>query len=267
MPSGAHWRRWDLEEWKSDSELENLFPNVDAVIHLGASVVTDAVNPDDWHRILDANVRATLCLGSWALGKHIPIVFLSGAIVYTNPEEAGIRESAPKTVRGMGGFYGLSKSMAEDVLLHLAGAGLRVCILRPSSIYGFGLPERKLITNFLLLASCGSTIELVPPTDDEVDLLHVADVADAILGALAHEAWGVYNISSGTPTTIAKIAETCVKVAGQGQIAVKAVPAGRRRVSRFLTNSDAARRAFGFSPRISLEAGLTRMLREMKERQ
>ena len=264
LPTDTKWRQWDLEKWKTSSELDDLFPGVDAVIHAGAAVVTEVDNPEFWRHIFDVNVRATLCLGSWAFAKRIPFVFLSSASVYANPEKRGILESAPKTVRGIGGFYGLSKSMAEDVLLHFAGEGLRVCILRPSSVYGFGLPERKMVTSFLMQASSNSTIELSPPTDDEIDLLHVVDVANAALKALAHEAWGVYNVSSGTPATIAEIAGACVKVAGHGLVVVKSVHAARRPTSRFLLNNDAARKAFGFSPSLSLEAGLARMLQDLK---
>ena len=159
----------------------------------------------------------------------------------------------------------MSKSMAEDILLYLAGAGLRVCILRPSSVYGVGLARNKLVTKFLSLALQGSTIELVEPIDDEVDLLHAADLAEAALEALEHQAWGVYNVSSERPITIQKIAEACVSVAGRGQIVVKPDPVGRRRVSRFLLNSEKARRGFQFSPKYSLEAGLEGMVHEMGE--
>jgi UDP-glucose 4-epimerase len=263
LPPSVRWHRWDLANWKSASELDEMVPAVDAVIHLGAFVGTAADGAAPRQAMLDVNVRGTLCVAEWALEKRVPLVFVSSASVYANPGERAIPESAPRTLDGIAGFYGLSKCLAEDVLGHLAAEGLAACILRPSSIYGYGLPGTKMVMRFLSQAAAGDTIELSPPVDDKVDLLHAADVARAILDAVSTGARGVYNISSGAPVSVRAIAQACVDVTGRGQVVVAADAAKDEPRVRFALDSAAARRAFGFAPSLSLEAGLARTFADL----
>lgn len=260
LPADSRWVPWDLRCWKTPAELDSLFAQATAVLHLGAlvpAVLGDESLPD----IFDTNVRATLALGYWARQRNIPLIYLSGSTVYANPYREHIREDDEKVSRGVGGFglYGVSKLMAEEVLLHVAEPDAPLCILRPSSIYGCGLAANKMIMRFLSEAAAGRTIELAPPVDDRVDLIHAEDVASAILRALEREAWGVFNVGTEHPVSVLEIATSCVEAVGKGSVRVVDAPANRPPQVRFHLCCEAARRRFDFRPVLSLRAGMKLM--------
>jgi nucleoside-diphosphate-sugar epimerase len=198
-------------------------------------------------------------LAHWATKKGIPLVFLSGATVYDNPEQENIKELDKKTAGGFGGFYGYSKLLAEETLQYFVKDGLKLCILRPSSIFGYGLPDNKMITKFLLTAAQNETIELEEPTEDKINVIHSYDVANAMLQAVLTKSWGVFNIADKTSYSILDIAKTCVKVVGKGRVKVLKAEKTKMPISRFALNSDLAIKAFGFTQTLDLQSGIQKM--------
>ena len=262
MPNESLWLHWDLRDWKSIDELNKLFSGSEALVHVGASVPRvggDITQPS----MFDANVRACLCLGEWALRTKIPMVYLSGSTVYADPYKIGIKETDPKTSNGLGGFYGFSKLLAEELLLHLTHNGLMLCILRPSSVYGYGLPKGKMITNFIDKAMQGETIELRSPIEDKIDLIHANDVANAILKVLECEIMGIFNIATENPQSVYEIAETCVRVVGKGNVKTPKAENCHETKVRFSLNCEAARKAFGYLPELDLTRGIEKMWKDM----
>jgi len=255
----ASWVKLDLAEWKSSEQLDQSFLGVQVIFHLGALVPKTTKDNHAYHRIFDVNVRSCLYLAHWATKKDIPIVFLSGATVYNNPEQENIKELDKKTTGGFGGFYGYSKLLAEQTLQFFVKDGLKLCILRPTSIYGNGLPEDKMITKFLLAATLNETIEIEEPVEDKINLIHSYDVANAMLQALLNKSWGVFNIGDKTSYSILDIAKMCVKVVGKGQVKVLKTKGTRKPISRFALNSGLARKTFGFAETMDLQSGLKRM--------
>lgn len=250
-------REWDLADWRTPEELDLLFPGAQAVIHAGA-LVPEGSGADSSRALLDVNVRASACLGEWARKKGIPLVFISSATVYADPHKPGITEADAKAaVPGLGGFYAFSKLAAEQALQFLAGDGLSLCILRPSSIYGTGL-KSGLVARFLSAAERGETIRLAPPVDDRVNLLHASDAAVAALDALRRGARGVFNVAAASETGVLELARACVEAAGKGSVSEEPGES-RPPFVRFKLDCAAARAAFGFQPRIDLREGLARM--------
>lgn len=253
----ASWFKWDITHWKSLEELDMLFPDIQALFHLAAIIPQSPVDANE-QIMFDTNIRACLCLGQWALKRDIPLVYLSSSTVYTNQEKTGIKEDNPVSLRGVGGFYGFSKLIGEQVLEFLSGERLKVCILRPSSLYGNGLPQDKMIPNFLLRASRDETIELAPPLDDKIDLIHADDVVHGMLLALEHDAWGMYNIGSEKLYSIVDIVAECIKTVGGGKIHLPSNTVPGKGKVRFALDCLAAHQAFGYEPQIDLREGLKR---------
>jgi UDP-glucose 4-epimerase len=250
--------RWDLRRWASDEDLDAVFSACDAIVHAGAAVPSPGrpVPPQD---LLDANVRACFCLGDWARRRGKPIVFVSGATVYATGARRAIKETDATTSRPESGLYGLSKLLAEQLLDSLAEQGLKLCTLRPSSIYGAGMPETRMVASMLAKARRGEDLRLVPPVRDRVSLVHAADVADATVRALKKEAWGTFNVGGPDAVSIAEIANACVAVAGRGSVVAPVDEAGAGSLKYELDSSKAAA-TFGYSPRIGLEEGLRRTM-------
>jgi nucleoside-diphosphate-sugar epimerase len=193
----------------------------------------------------------------------VPVVHISSSTVYEDTASSQLHEDAPTGWSGLGGFYGLSKLLAEDALRRLCGQGLKLAIVRPSSLYGFGLPEIKMVSRFLATASAGATIELIPPVHDRIDFVHAADVALAILAILRSEAWETFNIASGCPLSVTELAEACVSVAGRGNIRVDQGQTPQHDpVTRFALDIGRAKRRLGWQPQLDIRQGLSMMLRE-----
>jgi UDP-glucose 4-epimerase len=246
----VEWREWDFALDKADTEIDALFPGAQALLHVGALVSHEGERPKTVD-LIKANVCSTWTLGRWALQRGIPLVFLSGAVVYGKTSESNIRETHPTTYQCAGGTYGLTKLLAEEVLVQLAAEGLKLVVLRPSSIYGAGLHPEKMVAYFISRAEKGETIEIAPPGEDKVDLVHAADVAGAMLKALEEEGWGTYNIASEAPVTIAQVAEACISAVGKGKLRILPGDPGRVPQLRFGLCCDLARKKFGFTPRYS----------------
>lgn len=253
---------WDLTVWQSLTEFDRLFPGVQAVIHAGAMVPLSSALISEGP-MLDANVRACVNLGLWCISRNVPIVHVSGAIIYTENGGRDLDEDAPTGGAMSGGFYGLSKLLGEDALGRLRQQGLKLAIVRPSSIYGFGLPATKMVSRFLALASAGSSIELVPPLQDRIDFVHAADVAKAILAIMRAEAWETFNIASGCPLTVKELAEACVLVTGRGSISADQTQAPKHDpVTRFGLDIGRARHRLGWQPQLDIRQGLGMMLQQ-----
>lgn len=256
------WNRWDLNDWLSEASLNDLFQNAQAIIHAGA-FVPDEKGIGDIQTILDVNVRICGCIAAWALARKIPMVYISGATVYSDPAEKNISEEAPKSVGPLGGFYGYSKLFAENLLQFFERQGLESIVLRPSSLYGYGMSGHKIIPKFLKMARNNQTIELTPPVDDKMNFVHASDVSQAVIKALSRRAFGVYNVAYPRLYSVLELAQYCCDVAGGGQVQVNPDQTTKKPASRFDLNIDHAKKKFGFNPQVDLQSGLQRMFQEM----
>jgi UDP-glucose 4-epimerase len=251
---------WDLSLWLKDEDFDQLFQDSHAVIHAGAiTQVTNNVNMD---LIFDANVRSCLNLAQWALVRNIPLVYISGAIVYKNPYQLNQKESAETAWNDLGGNYGFSKLLAEDILLRFRQKGLKLILIRPSSIYGIGMNHKKMISRFLNLAIKDKLIELTPPVEDCIDFVHAADISAAVVTALKLECWETFNISSGKPVSIRDLAQSCVDVAGSGTISVLGKMSSNYKSSiKYSLDISKARDRLGWIPSIDIYRGLNMLLK------
>ena len=258
LPSeGTEWHTWNLEHWYEFETSPVGNKPLDVVIHAGASVPgPEQVSAS---RMFAANVTATVCIGEWAFKNRIPLVYLSGAVVYREEGSTGIDETAPVSPSGFGGFYRTTKLLGEQALAGLADDDSRLVILRPSSIYGEGLAAGKMIDRFLCSARSAETIEITPPWNDEIDMVHAADVAAAALQAIEAGAKGVFNIG-GYRHTVEDIANACVSAASSGHV-VRTGEAQKdhKPFIRFGIDSSKAAASFGYRPSIGLESGIRMM--------
>jgi UDP-glucose 4-epimerase len=169
---------------------------VDAILHCAArSLVGESmVNPAKYYR---ENVAGGVALLEAARAAGVlRVVFSSSAATYGVPDATPITEDAP--LRPINP-YGESKRTFEGALRWYGVAyGLRSVILRYFNVAGaterlgeVHRPETHLIPNVLLAAEGGPALTLFGedyPTPDGTpvrDYIHVADLADAHVAALA----------------------------------------------------------------------------------
>lgn len=249
---------WDLNQWLDDGALDRIFAPADAVVH-AAAAVPGVERSWTMRESFDVNLRACLNIADWARRRERHLVFISTASLYADPAKVDLVETDAVTTQPVSGFYGLTKLMCEQLLEHLAGAGLRCCAIRPSSPYGYGMRPSQVVASMLALASRGEDIVVKPPARDRVNLIHAADLAGAILSALRAGATGLFNVAGPRAVSIAEIAEQCVAVAGRGRVVLPDEDSASPQV-RFQLQHRKALSAFGYAPRIDLREGLRRML-------
>jgi nucleoside-diphosphate-sugar epimerase len=248
---------WDLTRWLTFEELDKIFSEVDVVVHAGAMIEYE--NDGREGALFDANVRSCMNLAEWATHRSIPLIFISSGSVYANPDSGFLVESAPLGFNRLSGFYGASKLIAEDIFRRYESSGLKLVIIRPSSLYGFGGSKNIMIYKFLGQAVIGKTIELVQPIDDQIDFLHAADLSEVIIRVIRKHSWGhTFNVSSGVPASIYEVASICVEVAGKGSVVVLGddEKSTRQPIKRFFLDSSAARKELDWTPKVGLRQGI-----------
>lgn len=252
-PRGFTFLPMDLSRWDRLTSYSRNFGPLDAIFHVGAAIPTPNDDIDENH-IITANVTATRKLGTVALEYGIPIVYLSGAVVYGS-NDWDIKETAPISATPEGGLYGLSKGLGEMVLQNLVPQGLKLTILRATSIYGYGMKDYKLIPKMLTTAHNGGTIKIREPISDSINFIHASDVAEAMwLGATKQ---GVFNVGAKEATRLSDLAKACVDVVGRGRVEIDGGNATLPSVRRFSVDVSLAEKELGFTPKITLNDGLS----------
>jgi len=250
---------WDLEEWKTDLELDEIFDQCHTVIHLGASTSS---NEEDIRQISNSNLRSCINLFNWANKKNIHIIYISGAVVYEDVYQETILENSLQTVKNFGGFYGFTKKIGEDILMHYKANGLKSTILRPSSIYGLGLSKDKMIMNFINNALDKKEINISNP-HHRINLVNALDVARGIRLACINQIEGNFNIT-GFDNSIIEIAEAIYKCINDDHIKINIESDDKKKDLRFNLNGNLAKSEFGYEPEINIEKGISIILDEMR---
>jgi UDP-glucose 4-epimerase len=95
-----------------------------------------------------------------------------------------------------------------------------------------------------------------------MDFVHVRDVARAnILGAKAKASDQVFNVASGTETSLAQLASALASVMGQGRLTPEFAPERSvNPVPRRLASMTKAERLLGFRAGVSLDQGLRELV-------
>ena len=153
------------------------------------------------------------------------------------------------------GQYGIMKLSGEHIVKDYSR---RNCfthtIIRPSAVYGPLDVEDRVIAKFMLTAMRGGTLN-VNGANETLDFTYVDDAADGIVAAALSNNTNnkTYNITKSHSRTLLEAAQLALKLAGGGTLVVKDKDADFP--SRGALNIDAARRDFGYDPKVDVEEG------------
>ena len=153
------------------------------------------------------------------------------------------------------GQYGILKLAGEDLVKdYTRRTNLVHTIIRPSAVYGPLDVEDRVIAKFMLTAMRDGTLN-VNGANETLDFTYVDDAADGIVGAALSDNTEnkTYNITKSHSRTLLDAANLAVKIAGKGTINVRDKDVDFP--SRGALNIDAARKDFGFDPKIDVEEG------------
>jgi UDP-glucose 4-epimerase len=180
-------------------------------------------------------------------------MYISSSMVYGSFND-DVKEDAICSPQGQYGIMKLAGEwLVKDYTRKTDGA-LKHVIIRPSAVYGPLDVEDRVIAKFMLQALRGETLN-VNGASETLDFTYVDDAADGIVAATLSPNTDnkTYNITKSHSRTLEDAANLAVKLAGKGSINIR----GRDMdfPSRGALNIDAARRDFGFDPKVDVEEG------------
>ena len=178
-------------------------------------------------------------------------IYMSSSMVYGDFTD-DIKEDAICKPQGQ---YGIMKLAGEWLVKdYTRKTNLVHTIIRPSAVYGPLDVEDRVISKFMLTAMRGDTLK-VNGEKETLDFTYVEDAADGIVAATLSDNTEnkTYNITKSHSVTLLNAAHLAIKLAGGGTLVVKNKDADFP--SRGSLNIDAARKDFGFNPKVDVEEG------------
>lgn len=121
--------------------------------------------------------------------------------------------------------------------------------------YGFGEGEQRLIPS-LFRAFRQETDSFGVNSSSFRDLLHVSDLADALLACLFEHVTGSINISSGEPVSIRTIVEKIASIYSQDPSLILDLEPDRKNEPPLLVGNNQKLKDLGWKPMITLDEGL-----------
>jgi len=243
--------------------LRSLMPGTDLVFHQAAIRITQcATEPrlavqvlvDGTYEVVEAAVDAGVR----------KVIAASSASVY------GLAETFPTTERqhpyANDTLYGVAKTFNEGLLRSFhAMRGLDYVALRYFNVYGprmdiYGLYTEVLI-RWMERIEAGRPPVILGDGQQTMDFVFTEDIARAnLLAASADVTDQVFNIGSGTETSLVELAEALQRAMGSVQPLEFGPPRGVNGVTRRLADISRARQSLGWKPEIDLDEGLRRLV-------
>lgn len=163
-------------------------------------------------------------------------------------------------------LYGAAKTFGEGLVRSFrAMQGLDYVLLRYFNVYGPRMDVHGLYTEVLVRwmerIDDGEPPLIFGDGTQTMDFVCVPDVARAnVLAARSGVTEGVYNVASGTETSLAGLAAALLRVMGSDLPVAHGPDRKVNGVVRRLADTTAARRDLGFSSTIGLDDGLRRLV-------
>jgi UDP-glucose 4-epimerase len=251
VPEGVPLVERDLREG-----LGEVFADVrpEVCLHLGAQVDV-RVSVDRPTHDASVNVLGTIEVLEAARVHETQVVFSStGGAIYGEcdgpvTEEAERRPLAP---------YGVSKLAGEEYLAAYNRLyGTRNVSLRYGNVYGPRQDphgEAGVVAIFLGSLAEGRAPRIFGDGLQTRDYVYAGDVARATLAAAGQDG-GVFNVGTGSETSVVELYDACRRVAGSSLDAQQA-PARLGELQRSVLDVSRAERELGWRPEVPLEEGL-----------
>jgi UDP-glucose 4-epimerase len=243
--------------------VHDLVRGQDVVFHQAAIRITQCA--EEPRLALEVLVDGTFTVLEAAAEHRVgKLVAASSASVY------GLAEEFPTGERhhhhNNDTFYGAAKSFNEGMARSFrAMSGLDYVLLRYFNVYGPRMDVHGLYTE-VLVRWMERIADGLPPLvfgdgRQTMDFVFAGDVARAnLLAAGSDVVEGVYNVASGTETSLLGLAEALLRAMGSDLPVEHGPERAVNGVARRLADTSAARRDLGFEARVGLEDGLRELV-------
>ncbi len=244
-------------------KLWTLLQEVDCVYHLAArvSISESILYPREYNNV---NVGGTVSVMEAMRDVGVQrVVFISSGSVYGDHDHQPLSENDPPNP---GSPYAVSKLAAEHYVRTIGSLwGIETVALRVFNAYGPGQPlpatHPPVIPHFLRQAVRGGTLVIHGDGEQTRDFVYLDDVVEAMVAAATAQTVDrqVINIGSGIETSMNDIAQRVIETTGK-QVEWMYKEDQNTGPSRMCADIRLAREKLGYKPRVTLEAGLKRMV-------
>ncbi|WP_457105422.1 NAD-dependent epimerase/dehydratase family protein [Methylobacterium sp. P5_C11] len=240
--------------------LANAVERQDVVFHLIAGSIPESSNRDPSAELSAAPIATLHLLEICRSARIGKLVFASsGGAIYGIPAAIPIRERAPTDPISA---YGISKLMIEKSLhLYRHLHGIDYQILRIANPYGrfqLGTKHQGLIGSYIHRVLTDQPLEVWGTGAVVRDFLHIDDVSDAFLGAVAYRGpHKVLNVGSGRGLSVNQIIAELKAAFGRDHLPCVHRSSRAADVPANVLDTALIRSELGWQPRVPLQAGLT----------
>jgi UDP-glucose 4-epimerase len=243
--------------------LAELTHGIDVVFHQAALRITQCA--EEPRLALEVMVDGTYNVIEAALEHGVRrVVAASSASVYGLAEEFPTHESHHPYANDT--LYGAAKTFNEGLLRSFhAMRDLDYVALRYFNVYGPRMDIHGVYTEVLVrwmerIATGGSPL-ILGDGSQTMDFVYIGDVARAnLLAAEAGVSDEVFNVASGTETSLLELARLLIEVMGSDVSVEHGPERAVNKVPRRLSDTTRASRQLGFEAEVGLEEGLRRLV-------
>jgi len=194
------------------------------------------------------------------------VVFASSASVYGDPERLPMAEDSP--LRPITP-YCIAKIAGENMLRMKGLENLHYVAFRYFNIYGARQSTDAYYTSVIIMFAKRLRANIPPQImgdgTQSMDFVNVKDVVDVDIKAMESDVEGdVFNVGSGSSTSINEIARLMLKLSGKN-LEPQYLPGSRSIVQRRMADITKVSKALGFKPKISLEQGLSELVTDIEK--
>lgn len=261
----------NISDVRDEHSMRYLIQGMDFLFNLaGQTSHLDSMQDPDSD--LEINCRSQLSILETCrkYNPKIKVVFASTRQIYGKPDYVPVDEKhllRPVDVNG------INKMAGEWYhILYNNVYGIRACALRLTNTIGPRMRVKDARQTFVGIWLCkviqGQPIE-VWDGHQLRDFTYVDDAANAfLLAALSDSANGqIFNLGGDRVVSLKELADLLVKANGGGEYTTRSFPADRKRIDigDYYADFSLIRSVLGWSPKVSLEEGLSRSVAFYRE--
>ena len=249
--------------------VDRLTEGMDYVFHQAAlRIIACAEDPRAGHEVMmDGTFNV---LESAVKHKVKKVVAASSASVYGEPDTLPIEETSPYNNRTL---YGAAKIALEHYLRSFNDMHqLPYVALRYFNLYGPRMDMTGVYTEVMVRwmdrIDAGQAPIIFGKGDQSMDFVYISDCVEANLRALESSAGDdVFNVGTGVETSLLELCTTMLELMGRSDMKPEHVaerktnPVRRRRAS-----VEKARSALGFTSKVDIREGLSRLIEWRREK-
>lgn len=253
------WKKLDLNKKINFNIISKIYKNVFCLIHIAAYV------PLPGKKIIykyasNTNIKSSIVLAKWSNFKKKHFVYASGAALYKDKIRKNSESS--KLLRFSKNIYINSKIVSEKKILNLKRKGLKLTILRISSLYGWGISSKKIIGKIIQRVKRGKSIFIFNFDQSKINLIHAQDVARGIYNIVNKSKYGIYNLGQNKCTNFLELTRVIAKLFKSKSKIILKEKKFEKNLNPLNVNIAKAKKNLKWRPKISLKNGIKLMVKE-----